>query len=108
MNYYQIEGYERVPNVDDKEPNAEVTKILGLVNIAAAKKLEEKLYPFDQLKKLFPNSIIEKMFLYIPPIVNRIESSLQFKPSNLIPGYIFIDIFINHYHLYVKFKENDK
>jgi hypothetical protein len=92
MNYYEIEGYKSVPNVDDIEPNAKVTKILDLVNIAAANKLEEKLYPFDQLKNLFPNSIIEKMFLYIPPIVNRIESSLQFKPSNLIPGDIFIDI----------------
>jgi endonuclease/exonuclease/phosphatase family metal-dependent hydrolase len=92
MNYYQIEGYKKVPNVNDDESNIEIQRILDLVNTQAKNKSEEKLYPFDQLQQLFPNSIIEKMFLYIPPIVNRIESSLQFKPSNLIPGDIFIDI----------------
>ena len=91
MNCYKIQGFNSVPNVDDNN-STEIKRILALVNAKVAENKEGQLYPFDKLEDLFPNTIIEKMFLYIPPLKNRIDNKFKFNDTNLIPGDIFIDI----------------
>ena len=91
MNCYKIPGFNSVPNVDDNN-STEIKRILALVNAKVAENKEGQLYPFDNLEELFPNTIIEKMFLYIPPLKNRIDNKFKFNDTNLIPGDIFIDI----------------
>ena len=68
-----------------------IKTILQAVNSEASKKSDKEFFQFTNLSEIFRNEFIEEMYLYIPPLSERVSPVYSFD-TNLIPGDIFIDI----------------